>query len=39
MLELEDVEEKKEAARRETQQTVPEISLHELTDCSGVDTP
>ena len=36
MLELEDVEEKKEVARRETQQTVPEIPLHEF---SEVDTP
>ncbi|KAK4567431.1 hypothetical protein RGQ29_003280 [Quercus rubra] len=36
MLELEDVEENKEAATRETQQIVPKISLHEL---SRVDTP
>ena len=36
MLESKDVEENKEAATRETQQTVPKISLHEL---SRVDTP
>ncbi|KAL4608000.1 hypothetical protein ACB092_09G215900 [Castanea dentata] len=36
MLDSEEVEENEEAAARETQQTVPEISLHAL---SGVDTP